>query len=47
MHLSNKTKSKDYLDKFKIKINEIKKANFRKKNQEKIFIKKYRYYYSG
>ena len=47
MHLSNKTKSKDYLDKFKLKIIEIKKEKFNKKNQEKVFIKKYRYYYSS
>ena len=47
MHLSNKTKSKDYLDKFKLKIIEIKKKNLRKKIKEKVFIKKYRYYYSS
>ena len=46
MHLSNKTKSKDYLDKFKLKIIEIKKKNLIK-NKEKVFIKKYRYYYSS
>jgi CMP-N-acetylneuraminic acid synthetase len=39
MHLSNKTKSKDYLDKFKVKINEIKKANFRNKIKRKFLLK--------
>ena len=36
MHLSNKTKSKDYLDKFKVKINEIKKEIL-EKNQENFY----------
>ena len=37
MHLSNKTKSKDYLDKFKLKIIEIKKKNLIKKSRESFY----------
>lgn len=39
MHLSNKTKSKDYLDKYKIKITEIKKSNLRNKIKRKFLLK--------
>ena len=39
MHLSNKTKSKDYIDKYKKKIEKLEKLNFKKKFNTNSFLK--------